>query len=259
MIKVYCIINIPIKLLLLYNYMRQSVGEKDMKTIYFYFDDSGVLHRNAPNRFFVYAGLVFLDSSDKDSAKRKYCNVNKKIKKSLGVSGELKACHLERKHKNSLYRTIKDIESAGLTVEIKRVNSNILDHKKSIHRYKDYVLKMLIKEKLKELINRDLINSKEDVRIMIYVDEQATATNGYYNLKESVYEELKNGVQNFNYGIFYPPIFKGRVTVSVQYCDSKNHYLIQASDILANRIWTSFMVSNEELRNIPNHRCLRLP
>ncbi|MFS1351480.1 DUF3800 domain-containing protein [Enterococcus faecium] len=27
----------------------------------------------------------------------------------------------------------------------------------------------------------------------------------------------------------------------VRYCDSKSNYLVQASDILANRLWTSFL------------------
>ena len=37
-----------------------------MQKVYFYFDDSGVLHKNDPNRYFVYAGLFFLDNNSKN-------------------------------------------------------------------------------------------------------------------------------------------------------------------------------------------------
>ena len=80
-----------------------------------------------------------------------------------------------------------------------------------------------------------------------------------WTLSESVYEELKNGVHNFNYGVFYEPIWKGKLEINVSYCDSKHNYLIQASDILANRLWTSFKIDNREMRNIPEHSCMRLP
>ncbi len=91
------------------------------------------------------------------------------------------------------------------------------------------------------------------------MDEQATATDGFYSLKDSIFEELKKGIVNFDYGKFHEPLFTGKVKVNVSYCNSANNYLIQASDILANRLWTSFIKENKELRKIPNHRCLRLP
>ena len=61
------------------------------------------------------------------------------------------------------------------------------------------------------------------------------------------------------YGVFYEPIWKGKLEINVSYCDSKHNYLIQASDILANRLWTSFKIDNREMRNIPEHSCMRLP
>lgn len=230
-----------------------------MRDIYFYFDDSGVLHKNANSKYFVYAGLIFLNAQEKNKMKRLYYNVNKQIKKNANVCDELKGCNLERKHKESLYRVIKYVESMGLTVDIERVYEEILSGKKSIHRYKDYVLKLLIKKKLESLIEKGIISPEEDVNIKIFVDEQATATDGFYSLRDSVFEELKKGINNHNYGRFYKPVFTGKVEVSVSYCDSKNNYLIQASDILANRIWTSFKKDIEEMRKIPNHLCLRLP
>lgn len=230
-----------------------------MQEVYMFFDDSGVLHRNAPNRYFVYAGYAFVGNGSKDKARNRYKRTTRIIRKKKGLEGELKAAFLERNDRHKLYRVMKNEHSMGLTVDIQRVRDSILDDKKSIHRFKDYVLKRLVKDKMNELIVNGLINPNEDVKLRICVDEQATATNGYYNFQESVYEELKNGIHNFNYSTFYEPIIFGKLELSVEYCDSNNNYLIQASDILANRIWVSFKSNSPEMREIPQHLCLRLP
>ncbi|MBO1308673.1 DUF3800 domain-containing protein [Enterococcus sp. 669A] len=230
-----------------------------MQEVFLFFDDSGVLHKNAPNRFFIYAGLIFVGKDAKENAKRRYCGVVKRIKSNKNLEGELKASLLKPSDKYDLYRVLKDEQSMGLTVDISKVHQSILKEKNSIHRFKDYALKRLVKAKMEELIAKGLLDANEDVRINICVDEQATATNGYYNFRDSVYEELKNGIINYNYETFHQPIFFGNVEISVSYCDSKHNYLVQASDILANRLWTSFKINQPSMRNIPNHLCLKLP
>lgn len=230
-----------------------------MQTVYFYFDDSGVLHNNAPCNYFVYAGLSFIDHKEKEKSKRLYKNISNKIKESLEVEGELKSAGLAPKHKSSLYRSIKNIDSIGVSVDISRVYNSILSNKKSIHRYKDYVLKMAVKKQIKYYIDNGLINANEDVKIIVNIDEQATATDGFYGLRDSIFEELKKGIVNFDYGKFHEPIFSEMVEIEVNYCDSSCNHLIQASDVLANRIWSSYRTNNKTLRSIPNHRCIHLP
>lgn len=230
-----------------------------MQHVYFYFDDSGVLHKNAQSDFFIYAGIVFTNCKSKDSAKRKYISVQKIIKNELGRFDEIKAFGLEDKHKNRLYKVMAKEESQALCVKIPHVQDRILCDKKSIHRYKDYILKRLIKEKIKDLIGKAKIDPNQDIHLHIFVDEQATASNGIYSLQQSVYEELKNGIHNFQYDRFFEPIFKAKVIVDVSFEDSSNNYLIQASDILANRIWHSYIENNSDLRKIPKHAHLLLP
>lgn len=230
------------------------------KDVYFFFDDSGVLHRNAPCNYFIYAGYVFTSRSDLDTAKRKYINANRKIRKATGSSGELKAANLTASQKRSLFNSIREYDSVSAAVDISRVYGYILNNKKSICRYKDYVLKLCIKRKLKDLIQSGVLSSSDDVNLHIYIDEQLTATNGYYDLRDSIMEELQHGIVSFNYGTVHPKVFDGEVKVSIEYCESKNNYLIQASDIIANRIWTSYRANNPELRNnIPNHLFLTFP
>lgn len=231
----------------------------DIQEIFFYFDDSGVLHKNDKSGYFVYGGYSFFDKFAKEEAKRRYRVLNCKIKTSLGVQTELKACNLEHKHKRALYNIMRYEESVAGVVDISKVYDSILCEKKSIHRYKDYVLKRAIKTKLRDLIRYRKIDPNLDTTLRIYVDEQATATNGYYDLRSSVYEELKTGISNFNYNHTFQPIFFGNLVVEVQFCDSKCNYLIQASDILANRIWNAHVWKKEEMKIKDNHTYLLLP
>lgn len=228
--------------------------------VYFFFDDSGVLHPKEKSGFFVYGGYVFVNREELDSAKRQYINANKALKAKLSRCDELKAAGLDPKHKRSLYMAVRKYESISCSVEIRRVYTSIVSNKKAICRYKDYVLKRCVKAKLKDLIKKGKIRADEDVAIEVNIDEQLTATNGYYSLRDSIKEELQHGISNFDYGTFHSPVFEAQVDVSVKYCESKSNYMIQASDILANKIWTSFRLSKyEDVSNIPNHLHLTFP
>ena len=219
-----------------------------------------MLHPKELSGFFVYGGYAFVGRQELDSAKRQYISANRAIKSELSRNDELKAAGLRPKHKRALFMVIREYESVSCSVEIKRVYSNILSNKKAICRYKDYVLKRCVKAKLQDLIKRGKIKADEDIAIEINIDEQLTATNGYYSLRDSIKEELQHGITNFDYGTFHNPVFNSQVEVIIKYCESKNNYMIQASDILANRIWTSFRISKPELLDgIPNHLHLTFP
>lgn len=229
------------------------------KKWFFFFDDSGVLHKNELSGYFVYAGYVFTNRNELDSAKRKYIHANKMLKNALCVSTELKASNLVPKHKRSLYNSVKDYRSVAAVVEISRLYDYVIENKKSICRYKDYILKRCIKNELELMITDGILSKNEDITISIYIDEQLTATNGYYDLRDSIKEELKHGIINFNYGISYPNVFDANVEVIIHYCDSSTNYMIQASDILANRIWTSYRINNRKLRMKDNQTILTFP
>lgn len=236
--------------------MRSRLSQK----VYFFFDDSGVLHRNEQSGYFVYGGYVFLSREELDNAKRKYISANKAIKLELERTDELKAAGLEAKHKRALYTVVRKYESISCSVNIPRVYDSIISSKNSICRYKDYVLKRCVKAKLQDLIDKGKLEPDEDIIIEVNIDEQLTATNGYYSLRDSIKEELQHGIFNFDYGTFHKPIFDAQVDINLRYCESKNNYLIQASDILANRIWTSYRTGNSKLlNNIPNHLHLTFP
>lgn len=228
-----------------------------MQTISLFIDDSGVFHNN--DKYFIYAGYIFLDNNSKDKAKREYRTLLRKIDKELVLDKEYKATALEPKHKRALHNVLRKYHSFGLCVTNNNVYDNIMSDPKSRNRYKDYALKRAIKNKIIELINKGLINPDKKIKFNISIDEQGTATNGLYSFSESIKEEFNNGIFNFNYGTIHKPILNVECEVTTYYCDSSKNYLIQAADILANRLWVSFMHDNKKLRRIPNHRCLHLP
>jgi hypothetical protein len=222
-----------------------------MQHIYFYIDDSGVFHKSEKSGKFVYGGFVFTNTREKDSAKRKYINANKKIKQTLGVADEeIKAYGLSKNHRRALYNSVRSFQSFSVCVKLNNVYDYILSDKKSICRFKDYALKRVIKEKLLEMMRLGKINSSVKTALTICIDEQLTASNGYYGLRETIYEEFRHGIENYNYARPHSPIFQDELNVDIYYCDSKKNYLIQASDILANKIWNS---SNKEIKEISDN------
>ena len=97
-------------------------------------------------------------------------------------------------------------------------------------------MKLLIKQTVKELIKENRINADYPIKLIINIDEQTTKTNGYYNLRDGIIEELKYGILNYNYSTFHTPIVNSDLEVNVCYQKSDKSYLIQASDLVAGTI-----------------------
>lgn len=230
-----------------------------MQNLYFYFDDSGILHPTNVVGKFVYAGYVFRSKEDSDFAKRRYRGLVNQLKLALKRSDELKASTLTPKYKNKLFKIMRQVDKLAVVVDISKVYRSILRDSKSICRYKDYILKMLVKEQILQYLHNGTICADEDIALHINIDEQMTATDGIYGLATSVKEELQHGIFNFNYGTFHKPIFNSDVDVNVKYWESKNNYMIQAADILANRIFVSFRDNRPDLRKINSLKLLTLP
>jgi hypothetical protein len=140
------------------------------------------------------------------------------------------------------------------------VLSQIFKSKKDKQRYLDYVYKIAVKRAFEFLIKKGEITPEDVEHLYFYVDEHTTATNGRYELKESLEQEFKNGTYNYNYGIFFEPIFKNIKSVDLEYCNSKNKLLVRAADIVANRVF--YLAKNNktlELVKIKNLNITRFP
>lgn len=229
------------------------------KILYFYIDDSGKLSKQYNGDYFIYAGYVFESLEERNSAIRKYRSVVKMIQRDNNINKELKAVSLNNNNKNRLFKVMKNFSSFSVRVEIDKIHEKILSEKKSRQRFKDYALKRGIKTVVVELLKTKRLFNGQDIMLNFYIDEQSTGTNGFYNLKDSIYEELKSGMTNDYFTFIKPVLDKSELNVSIKFLDSSNEYLIQASDILANRIGASYAKKREDLRIIENHYSLHLP
>lgn len=219
--------------------------DSNMQTIYINIDDSGKLVDT--ERVSIYAGLVFISKNEKDkfitqyrsiveSIKCKYCQKDISICNSNKSCPELKHNMLKPKHNRQLMNYIKKYSILCCIINNDKIYPNIKSNTASRGRFLDYSLKLLIKQTVKGLIKENRINPNLPIKLIINIDEQTTKTNGYYNLRDSIIEELKYGIFNYNYGTFHTPIINSDLEVTLCYQKSEKNYLIQASDLVAGTI-----------------------
>ena len=221
--------------------MKENVEQ----TIYINIDDSGKLVNREKDA--IYAGLVFTSKKEKDkfitqyrsiiqSINCKYCEKDINICDSNKSCPELKHNMLKPKHIRQLMNYIKKYTILCCVINNNKVYPNIKDNTASRGRFLDFSLKLLIKQTIKGLIKDKRLNPNLPIKLVINIDEQTTKTNGYYNLRDSIIEELKYGIFNYNYSYFNKPIINSDLEVNVCYQKSDKSYLIQASDLIAGTI-----------------------
>lgn len=226
--------------------------------IFIYSDESGVFDKEH-NEYFVFAGLIYLDKSDKDIAVRKYKSVERKIRASAHTNhtGELKANSLSNKHKNSIFRSLNDTYKFAVVIKQKDIFPRIFESKKTKQRYLDYAYKRAVKNALENLCSKSFISRNDVENIFFFVDEHTTATDGKYELREGLEQELKYGTYNMDYSLFFPPVFPNMNRIELRFCNSASTPLIRAADIVANNIYHKVLSSTEI--NVTNLNIIYLP
>ena len=225
--------------------------------IYVYSDESGVLDK-VHNDYYVFGGLLFTSEEKRDSKSRQFLGAEKNIRKSENIPSfvEVKACNIKAKSKNKLYRCVSDAERFGVVINQKRLtNDALFSNKKTKQRYLDWVYKMAIKKKFEKMIADGTLNPDEVETISFLVDEHSTATNGWYELRESLEKEFKIGMWNFDYMTFHKPLFPNIKSVNLQYCNSSKKTLVRAADIIANHI---FYYANNNNGRVPDEDKLNI-
>ena len=221
--------------------------------IYIYSDESGVLDKQH-NRYYVFGGLIFLSGDERDTCSRRFITAERNVRLSekINPSTEVKACNIQPKSKNKLYHILKSEERFGVVINQKKlVKDELFSNKKSKQRYLDWAYKMAVKSKLEEMISQSIIEPQEVESISFLVDEHSTATNGWYELSESLEKEFKIGMWNYDYMLFHKPLFPSVKSLNLQYCNSANNTLVRAADIVANHIF--YLVNkNDGLVNSEN-------
>ena len=206
--------------------------------IFVYSDESGVFDKKH-NTYYVFGGLIFVSESDRDRLSRIYLAAENNIRQSEGIPDhkEVKASRIQAKSKDKLYRTVKNIERFGAVVNQKKLMSALFERKKTKQRYLDWVYKLAVRRKLEDMISRNVIDPAKIESITFFVDEHSTATDGLYELRESLEKEFKSGMWNFEYMSFHKPLFPTIRSVNLHYCNSAKKTLVRSADIIANHIY----------------------
>ncbi len=218
--------------------------------IFVYSDESGVFDK-FHNDFFVFGGLMFLSKDDRDVWSRKYIAAEKSVRSSekMRTDIEVKATTISNKSKSKLYRSLNQAEKFGVVVKQKKLLDSLFDNKKGKQRYLDWAYKMSVKTKFLELIRNGQIVADNITGIYFFVDEHTTATNGIYELQESLEQEFKYGTYNYDWMTFHPPIFPNLQIVKVEYCNSSTKTLVRAADIVANHIYHEATENSGDVQN----------
>lgn len=223
--------------------------------LYVYSDESGVFDQANQNHF-VFGGVIFLSSREKELACRRYQSVEENIRMrrpEFRDGQEIKASNVGRKEKGSIYRSMNPWLKFGVVMHLKRLNPCIFSNKRSKQRYMDYAYKIGLKYVLAELIRKKTIDPKNVRQIHVYCDEHSTATNGLYEMREALLSEFKYGTFNYTYDCFFEPLFPNVINVEVDFCSSASTTLVRPADIVANHIYNAVRRgdnANEQGRNL---------
>jgi hypothetical protein len=224
-------------------------------------DDSGKLNINENSC--IYGGLFFYNSFDYMNFINKYKSIIKKIKckyckqcnnncnkKCIEIKGTSK---ISNEEKRWIFNLVKKENNYGVFIKNKNIYNFIMKDKASRGRYIDYAQKRIIKEIIMYSLSNNLIDANKPLKLYIKLDECSTKSNGYYNLKNSIYEELVNGIINYNYSIVHDPIIKNSLEVIVNIYNSKYNYGIQSADMMAHYLhscYEEFLIFNRDITNL---------
>lgn len=218
-----------------------------VQEVYINLDDSGKVTNK--EKVCVYGGLLFLSKEEKDkfitqyrsiinSIKCDYCyHINECDKK----CPEIKNTNINKKDKRRIMNYIRKYYVVALIIKNELVYDYIINNKAAKGRFIDYAMRRLIKGIIKELIKNNYIDPYKPVKLILNIDEQSTKSNGYYNLKDGLFEELKYGITNYNYGSNIKPIIFSDLDIRLSYHDSGKSYVVQAADLLAGTIRRTFL------------------
>ena len=225
-------------------------------TIFIYSDESGTFDY-IHNEYFLFAGLIFFGNDAKEIGSRKYAHAEKCVRNNQ--KGELKGSKISNAKKGKLYRSLNNFYKFCVMIDQKNINHKIFNDKRSKQRYLDYTYKLIIKKCMEMLIKEKIMNAKKVRFMFVNADEHVTATDGKYELRESLLQEFKIGIFNHNWEKYFPPIFPSLCDIVVNFCDSKTSYLIRAADIICNHCYHVALENKGDLDKEKNMFIYYLP
>lgn len=208
-----------------------------MDDISVFVDESGSVKKGPleDKDFFVIA-LIFTDNEkflNKVFKKRRLAILTEAEKAILSATKEIKGSAISESRKAELYATL--VEKCGENLELGII---VLDLKRANDRLKTVSSRAFNFLIARYLSTRYKSHSKfsKAVNISFYVDERNVATGAKFTLEEYL---------NTEYNI-EDPICEG--DISVHYLDSKNRYLIQLADFVANTFYRCYKKNDPDAK-----------
>ena len=234
-----------------------------MNEIFILMDDSGKLNKNENSC--IFGGLFFYSSKEYMNFINKYKSIIKDIrcnyckqnknncdKNCIEIKGTSK---IKPSEKRRIFNLIKQQNNYGVFINNNKIYKSIIEDKSSRGRYLDYAQKRIIKEIILYSINNNFIEPTKPINLYIKIDDAKTKSNGYYNLKDSIYEELVNGIINYDYSIVHKPLLKNKLNIDVRNYNSKYNYGIQSADIMAHYLhseYENYIIYNKDINTTTN-------
>ncbi len=212
--------------------------------IWVYSDESGVFDAEH-ERYYVFGGVIFRSRSEQELCSHRFSAIEKEIYGKNGDNGrEIKAAGISRGWKFKLYEASKSCERFGVVLSLKDIDPRIFENKKTKQRFLDWAYRKGVCNKLRQMCSLGLIDPEDSVRIHFLIDEHTTATDGLYELRETLEEDLKAGKWNFEDFSYTEPIFKNLEALDAYFCNSKKKTLVRCADIIANRLLSEARENN---------------
>ena len=208
-----------------------------MDSLMAFVDESGIIRKGTLDceDFFVIA-MIFTDNErflNKVFKKTRLQILSEEERKQLSKTKETKGSDISESRKKEIYSTL--VEKCGENLEIGVI---VLDLKSADERLKQIssrAFNFLIARYLsKSYRAHSKFNAAHD--ISFFVDERNVATGAKFTLEEYL---------NTEYNI-EDPICEG--SISVHYLDSKNRYLIQLADFVANTFYRAYKKNNPDAK-----------
>jgi len=221
---------------------------KEKQNLFILIDDSGKFNINETSC--IYGGLFFYSSNDYMNFINKYKSIIKSIKCNYCKQNNIncnKNCieikgttRIKPNDNRRIFNLIKKQNNFGVFINNNKIYQNIINDKPSRGRFIDYAQKRIIKDIIAYSINNHLIDNNKPVNLYIKSDECTSKSNGYYNLKDSIYEELINGIINYDYSKIHKPLLNNKLLIKYKTYNSKYHYGIQSADYVAHYLHSKY-------------------
>lgn len=205
-----------------------------MKNLYLILDESGNLHKNSSNRYFIIGGYLTDNALKARQTFKKELSVYRK-ENSIKDTEEIKGSTIKNIEKKEILTNISNKmvkNNFYIPVFIIVDKNNLKKPIKNVNILYNYFIKIL----LKRLNNLDLL---KDASLILKLDNKTIKVGSINTLEEYLQGEF---------------FFEDNINIEkVNYLESKNNFEIQLADFICNYYWRCFEYSkviNENLKFI---------